>query len=454
MTTNSHNTYGFLPHACAFCIASYHGGCGRVNFDYIHDGGDGPFDSGEESISLTVTMHGDGAGTIRSMPVGIQCPPNCDAEFSPGAVVTLTATSAGENSFQGWLEVECVAPHDCTIQLDSPTMVGAHFFGPRNRIFVSRQRQSLSPTFVADADTACNDEARDAGMTGTFVAYLSTSAMTARERLGSAVGWLRPDGRAVSDSLDPQVPFFAAPMLHADGQPALNSTGAATVVTGSTASGELSDNCNDFGDMLGVASRGITGAIQSWAIQHSATLDCSSFFLRFYCVQTDFAQSVVAPPQNGRIAFLSSPGVDPSTGLQGADAACQRDADSAGLTGSYQALLATSGASALSRFDTSGVPWVTASGTILYNSSDDLTSGAVTRPVATTANGDPVLTGTVFTGAPSPDVVANLNCSDWSVANAATRVSTTFAFRADGLFIDFSASDCANSFARIHCFEM
>jgi hypothetical protein len=48
-------------------------------------------------------------------------------------------------------------------------------------------------------DALCNAEAADAGLPGTYVAYLSTSAVDAIDRIGGSRGWVRPDGRPFVD---------------------------------------------------------------------------------------------------------------------------------------------------------------------------------------------------------------------------------------------------------------
>lgn len=65
--------------------------------------------------------------------------------------------------------------------------------------------------------------------------------------------------------------------------------------------------------------------------------------------------------------FNSLPG-----SLAGLDAQCQSDATAAGLSGTYKALVATDGASAASRFSTSGGPWVRVDGAILSETAADL----------------------------------------------------------------------------------
>jgi hypothetical protein len=55
------------------------------------------------SGTLVVTPAGTGVGTVASQPAGINCPgTNCGAQFTAGAVVTLTASPGANSSFGSW----------------------------------------------------------------------------------------------------------------------------------------------------------------------------------------------------------------------------------------------------------------------------------------------------------------------------------------------------------------
>jgi YVTN family beta-propeller protein len=53
-------------------------------------------------LTLTITKVGTGIGTVTSSPEGIACGANCQARYSSGTVVTLTATADGGSYFSGW----------------------------------------------------------------------------------------------------------------------------------------------------------------------------------------------------------------------------------------------------------------------------------------------------------------------------------------------------------------
>ncbi|MBL8519872.1 MAG: hypothetical protein JNK75_04305 [Betaproteobacteria bacterium] len=55
-----------------------------------------------EGSALTIVKAGSGAGSVVSMPSGINCGASCSASFNPGAFVLLTATESAGSVFAGW----------------------------------------------------------------------------------------------------------------------------------------------------------------------------------------------------------------------------------------------------------------------------------------------------------------------------------------------------------------
>jgi hypothetical protein len=93
-----------------------------------------------------------------------------------------------------------------------------------------------------------------------------------------------------------------------------------------------------------------------------------------HCFQVDFQTPVVAVPDSGRLAFYLVDSWTPGGGIGAADTAGQNAATSAGLTGSFRALLATSTDSAASRF-TDGPTWVRRDGVRLAATAADVLAG-------------------------------------------------------------------------------
>lgn len=78
---------------------------------------------------VTVTLMGNGSGTVVSTPSGIDCGSVCSATYGPGTNLTLTATPDAANQFAGW-GGDCAAAGTnptCMLTVDGPADVNAQF---------------------------------------------------------------------------------------------------------------------------------------------------------------------------------------------------------------------------------------------------------------------------------------------------------------------------------------
>jgi hypothetical protein len=82
---------------------------------------------GNEQFALTVTLAGEGSGTVQSEPLGITCGDDCTESFAPGIPVTLTATPDEGFSFDGWSGDGCRGMGRCTVTMDQNRTVIATF---------------------------------------------------------------------------------------------------------------------------------------------------------------------------------------------------------------------------------------------------------------------------------------------------------------------------------------
>ncbi len=86
------------------------------------------------SPDLSVTVGGDGDGTVTSSPAGINCPSDCTEPYDPSTDVTLTATPDGTSIFAGWSGAACTSnptPEQCVVTMDADKTVIATFdLGP------------------------------------------------------------------------------------------------------------------------------------------------------------------------------------------------------------------------------------------------------------------------------------------------------------------------------------
>ncbi|MBA3457864.1 MAG: hypothetical protein H0T42_32575, partial [Deltaproteobacteria bacterium] len=227
----------------------------------------------------------------------------------------------------------------------------------------------------ASADAVCATRAMDAGLPGTYRAWMSGPGEHARDRLGSARGWLRTDGRPFADTvasmISGQVIFPGRfTELGVDIQHGFTQTATAADGTHSTASG-----CSVGGLTGSAGTRWASGIVVSNG--------------RLYCFGIDHATPVSAPRVSGRVAFVSTQDWPPSSGIAAADAICAADATSGGQPGTYRAFLPTTTASAASRFDLGGAIWVRPDGVPIVTQASDLASWTLLAPIMLHADGSP-----------------------------------------------------------------
>jgi len=72
------------------------------------------------NVLLTIIPGGNGTGTVRSTPAGINCGATCSVNFASGTTVVLTATPSDGSTFTGWGAGPCEGTGTCTITLTSP----------------------------------------------------------------------------------------------------------------------------------------------------------------------------------------------------------------------------------------------------------------------------------------------------------------------------------------------
>jgi hypothetical protein len=78
------------------------------------------------TYNLIVSKLGTGSGTVTSLPIGINCGPDCSEPYTYGQLVTLTATPDGTSIFAGWSGA-CSGSDNCTLTMDAAKTVTATF---------------------------------------------------------------------------------------------------------------------------------------------------------------------------------------------------------------------------------------------------------------------------------------------------------------------------------------
>jgi hypothetical protein len=349
--------------------------------------------------------------------------------------------------------------------------------GP-NIVFVSSELvQPAELGGLRGADELCQELADDAGLSGTYVAWLSDSEHSAEERLGDARGWVRTDGRPVADTrkqLSNSELFYP---IHLDeqGNRVHSSPTEGVVLTGSLPdgsadAGEESDFCADWTDDSGWGA--VVGSTDhggpSWSSRGPYTFaqESCKASLHLYCFGIDAAEPLQVDFEDTRVAFVTADSPETNMGIAHFDQVCQSEAEEAGLAGTYLALLPTVGQSAASRFDLAGLPWGRTDGVPLMEQASDLTSSTLLAPINHLADGsllEPY--GWVAVGAPTPGTPGVVGdptnneagtCNDWSayvLGSGSLEYARGFAHRSDPGWWDYGLQGGCNTWTRVYCLE-
>jgi hypothetical protein len=287
-----------------------------------------------------------------------------------------------------------------------------------NYVFVTSTITSGNIGGTAGGDQMCSEAAADAGLPGTYRAWLSTPASNVRDRLGAARGWIRVDGAPVFDSLAAMASEEMFFPLN------LDENGQATtyhVWTGSNDDGTYSGwgACQSWTSAdPSLWDVGGSGSLQSagWSDGTNVTA-CDVQTTALDCFGIDLNAPLVFTKTSGRVAFVTRTSWDPSTGIPQADALCALEAIAANLPGTFLALLATPTASAISRFDLSQANWVRPDGIPVALSPSALASGMMTAAIDVYSDGTYSTDHpNVWTGATSPAAIGSpqTTCNNWT----------------------------------------
>jgi hypothetical protein len=394
-----------------------------------------------QMLTLTVSKVGTGASTdmVASTlgATGISCGNTCVASYAFGTTIYLSATADANTNqtFMGWSNsapdsTSCTGMGTCQFTITSNTTVTARFSPPPNVMFTTSKKYTPNLGGLSGADTICNQLAAAAGLSGYYVAWLSTTAQSALSRLGGASGWVRPDGRPVFSTVDDLYfgRVFYPPRLDESG----NDVGAEQwVMTNTLADGSANSArggvwaaCQDFTSETEDGTS-ILGGLASDS-SHNFTQDWGygcSMVARLYCLGINRQAQVAVIPAQGRRAFVTTNLWTPGGGIYSADAICQSEATSAKLPGTYLALLATTGSYSASRFSTSGLPWVRSDGILIAQTASAFFSTTLFDVAPNmTADGSYQFTyNTVWSGAATPMTYATdaINCTNWTSTSGA-----------------------------------
>jgi len=314
--------------------------------------------------------------------------------------------------------LRCAADHTCRSASspgDGGVDDGGGPQGTSNYAFVTLNTYLASSLMtLTGADRECMKAAAAAPLPGRYVAWLSISGQIVSDRLGSANGWHRTDGKPFARDLQA---LTEGKIFYPLRKTETGADLADDVMTGTDDMVKSTgDDCLGFTDSSAsqVISTGeSTGGTGQWT--KSSEIPCNQAG-HLYCLQIDHQQPVVPAREPGPLAFLGTMYV-PRGGLAGADTHCMADAAAGKLTGKFKALLSTTTVAALDRFQPlPSTPWVRLDG--VATTRDFVTWDA---PINVTAAGE-YAAARVYSGATSPtqkSLSLNESCNDWTGGNSA-----------------------------------
>jgi hypothetical protein len=430
----------------------------------------------KKTYVVTVTRSAEAAGSTGTVTgSGITCGSTCTVTVNAGATVSLTAAPGSGYYFSAWNGGGCSGGGlTCTTSaINANTTIDAKFTKP-NVIFTTSALYTVdqfasngSGNPQTGADNYCKERAAAgsspllAGRTFTSLITLGTSPGSAAgaNRVVGRRGWVRPDGKPFGDL--PST-FFQNYQVYYP--PALDENGN-LVTDGHFNSAALGDGCVGWTSILisDYRAGGVPmGGGYGW--NNAYGMPCV-YPLRLYCMSTDYVATIPAPGYTGspKIAFISTAAFKPpgSTGIAAADAICASEASAASLPGTFRALLATTTASAISRF-AGGGPWVRRDGVSIGTFAQLSSGSSLDGSISMTASGVYVGNAAAWGGAPDPMTVGTAvqTCASASgVPWTSTDVDATGyageAYNTDSRFFYFpSTTKCNATYLNVYCLQM
>jgi hypothetical protein len=365
--------------------------------------------------TVTVSLTGAATGRVVSTPPGIDCPGTCSASFAGGTQLTLAPSQDATTWFARWSGA-CGGQGTCALTVNGDAAVVATFEPLPNRVFVTKNAVPGNFGGLAAADTLCTPTAPNAGMTGTFRAWLSTSTVDAIDRVTGSRGWIRTDGAPVADTIADMV---GGRMLHPlDVDEAGMTIGVNTSAwTGSDESGRAGSigHCTDWTATMGFGQEHIT-AYAFLPSLGGVGSGCNSSN-PIMCFEVGRNVTTVAPsPETGRHAFVTRGRLAGSSGVAAFDNLCASEATTASLSGTFRAAVATTTSSIASRFALDARPWVRMDGTRLSETPAGLFDTIPLRSFVNQYADGVYGSNGVWLGAASPNApgTPETTCNDWS----------------------------------------
>lgn len=324
-------------------------------------------------------------------------------------------------------------------------------------------------TGLAAADAICQAHANRAGLSGTFVAWLSDSNDDAYCRVHglarkkaancgqvtlptNAGPWIRTDGYPFAPAIDQFTQGAMYTPIKFDeygGIPPKDMFYSGTMMDGTVNSAY--SNCSDWmTDVTGSARAGhVYGTGFAW---HSSLQSGCLVENSLACFQTGAGDPLPAFATPGKKVFITSAYQTGNLGgLSGADTICQNEANAESLGGTYKAWLSTGTVNAIDRLISNG-PWVRVDGVKVADNKADLTDGELFTTITVDAAGNYIGDLAVWTGTDAAGLKTADNCGDWLLADILELGTMGTEFWTTLVWSESSTISC-NVGARLYCFE-
>lgn len=150
-----------------------------------------------QTFTLTVNKTGSGGGTVTSQPAGINCGATCNANFTVGQAVTLTASVSAGSVFSGWTGA-CTGTNGstATVTMDAAKSCTAAFTR-RFELAVEFSGSGAGTIDVAPSGTSCTTNCNPEFDSGSVVTL--TARPSANTQFG---GW---SGDCATNATNPTV---------------------------------------------------------------------------------------------------------------------------------------------------------------------------------------------------------------------------------------------------------
>ena len=123
---------------------------------------------------VSISVAGNGSGTISSNPAGINCGTDCTEAFPRGPSITLTATAATGSTFTGWGNDNCPGTEDCVVTVGQDITI-APTFALANSIVVTIGGNGVGAVASDPAGIACPGDCSEQYGPGEHVTLTATA---------------------------------------------------------------------------------------------------------------------------------------------------------------------------------------------------------------------------------------------------------------------------------------